>query len=109
MQNISIILATLTTFTTRGQTENEKIGSDMSISLEVPGDVDSLYGVFAIEPYPTDAMFDNLIGEVFWWVGISETLLPRKTNFVQKALCEHSIRSHLSNKAYVKVEDKYFC
>ena len=36
MQNISIILATLTTFTTRGQTENEKIGSDMSISSEVP-------------------------------------------------------------------------
>ena len=37
MQNISIILATLTTFTTRGQTENEKMGSDMSISSEVPG------------------------------------------------------------------------
>ena len=41
MQNISIILVTLTTFTTRGQTENEKMGSDMSISSEVPeqGDV----------------------------------------------------------------------
>ena len=39
MQNISIILATLTTFTTRGQTENEKMGSDMSISSEVPGSV----------------------------------------------------------------------
>ena len=37
MQNISIILATLTTFTTMGQTENEKIGSDISISSEVPG------------------------------------------------------------------------
>ena len=36
MQNISIILVTLTTFTTRGQTENEKMGSDMSISSEVP-------------------------------------------------------------------------
>ena len=36
MQNISIILATLTTFTTRGQTENEKMGSDMSILSEVP-------------------------------------------------------------------------
>ena len=36
MPNISIILATLTTFTTMGQTENEKMGSDMSISSEVP-------------------------------------------------------------------------
>ena len=37
MQNISIILVTLTTFTTRGQTENEKNeGSYMSISSEVP-------------------------------------------------------------------------
>ena len=35
MQNISIILATLTTFTTMGQTENEKMGSDMSKSSEV--------------------------------------------------------------------------
>ena len=43
MQNISIILATLTTFTTRGQTENEKMGSDMSISSEVPARIDELW------------------------------------------------------------------
>ena len=39
MPNISIIVATLTTFTTMGQTENEKIGSDMSISSEVPDEI----------------------------------------------------------------------
>ena len=53
MQNISIILATLTTFTTRGQTENEKTGSDMSISSEVPGQVDFLCcGLRLILVYP---------------------------------------------------------
>ena len=58
MQNISIILATLTTFTTRGQTENEKMGSDMSISSEVPA---SLYQVGSIMPRLTK-MFDSSLG-----------------------------------------------
>ena len=81
MQNISIILVTLTTFTTRGQTENEKMGSDMSISSEVPDQSHLRWGI----PSRAFRLASLCDWRRLWWI---LRVLPVQTFQRPRQLCE---------------------